>query len=83
MTIKSGRIIALETAIDRAGGIMRFSRQIGCSHQAVYAWKKRGHVPPEMALCIENLYSVPREDLMSATLAAVMAAPPIGAADVL
>lgn len=55
---------ALDLAIKRAGGIQAFANALGCSHQAVYQWKDKGHVPFVRATRIEVLYGVPREDLI-------------------
>ena len=49
---------ALESAIKRAGGILAFARDLGVTHQAVSAWRKRGHVPFDRATtCL--LYTSP------------------------
>jgi hypothetical protein len=48
---------------------------MGVSHQAVYAWKRRGWVPVEKAVVIEAAYGVPRDDLMSPDLVRALAAP--------
>lgn len=83
MTTKEQRISALNTAIARAGGIVRFREAMGLTHQAVYLWKRRGHVPPDKAVQIEQLYSVPRQDMMAPHIAEAFMTPPAGAADVL
>ena len=56
---------ALESAIKRGGGIVAFARTLGVTHQAVTAWRKRGHVPFDRAARIEVLYGVLREGLLS------------------
>lgn len=58
----------LDTAIEQAGGIMAFRRDLGVTHQAVYAWKKRGYVPLDPALAIEQRYGVPHLSLVSPVL---------------
>lgn len=83
MTNKAGRLAALDTAIERGGGIVRFSRALKITHQAIYHWRRRGWVPADRALAIESIFGVPREELMEPGLVAVMTAPPSAAADVL
>lgn len=80
---KTDRIKALETAIERGGGIVRFSKAINVSHQAVYHWKKRGWVPLDKALVIEKVFSVPREDMIEPGLRDAIATPYQPAADIL
>lgn len=80
---KEQRIEAIEIAIDRGGGIVRFAKALGVTHQAVYSWKKRGWAPADKALVMESLFSVPRADTMDPRLAAVFAAPQQDAADLL
>ncbi len=82
-TTKESRIAALETAVERGGGIVRFSRSMGISHQAVYHWRKRGWVPADKALVIESVFGVPRADIMEPRLAAVLRAPTTLADDIL
>jgi DNA-binding transcriptional regulator YiaG len=60
--------VALELAISRAGGIIAFSRALGVTHQAVSAWRKRCHVPPQRALAIEALFGVDRFSLIQPEL---------------
>lgn len=83
MTTKEQRVASLNTAIGRAGGILRFREAVGVTHQAVYLWKRRGHVPPDKALVIEKLFSIPRQDMMAPHIAEAFMAPPAAAADVL
>jgi transposase-like protein len=71
----TNRIDAINRAIAKGGGIVRFARSMGVSHQAVYAWKRRGWVPVEKAVVIEAAYGVPRDDLMSPDLVRALAAP--------
>jgi transposase-like protein len=71
----TNRIDAINRAIAKGGGIVRFARSMGVSHQAVYAWKRRGWVPVEKAVVIEAVYGVPRDDLMSPDLVRALAAP--------
>jgi hypothetical protein len=69
------RIEAINLAISKGGGIVRFAKSMGVSHQAVYAWKRRGWVPVEKAVVIEAAYGIPRDDLMSPDLVRALAAP--------
>jgi hypothetical protein len=71
----TNRIDAINRAIAKGGGIVRFARSMGVSHQAVYAWKRRGWVPVEKAVVIEAAYGVPRDELMSPDLVRALAAP--------
>lgn len=80
---KEQRIQAIETAVDRGGGIVRFAKALGVTHQAVYSWKKRGWAPADKALIMETLFSVPRADTMDPRLAAVFAAPQQDVSDLL
>lgn len=57
--MKEARIAALKTAIDKAGGIVAFRKAEGVTHQSVYRWMKRGHVPIPRAVQIEQRYGVP------------------------
>lgn len=82
-TTKEERIEAIDTAISRAGGIVRFAKAMGVTHQAVYSWKRRGWAPADKALVMETLFAVPRTSLMEPSLAAVVAAPPAGTTDIL
>jgi hypothetical protein len=63
---------ALDRAIADAGGILAFSQAMGISHQAVYSWKRRGYVPIERALLIEDALGVPARDLVKPSLARVV-----------
>lgn len=80
---KKARIAALDTAIERAGGIVRFRTALGLTHQAVYHWKRRGWVPLDKALIIERLFLVPREDMIEPRLREAMNTPYQPAADIL
>lgn len=82
-TTKEERIEAIDTAINRAGGIVAFTKALSVTHQAVYAWKRRGWAPADKALIMETLFSVPRQSTMEPRLAAALMAPPSGASDLL
>ena len=80
---RESRVQAIDTAIARGGGIVRFAAALGVAHQAVYAWKRRGYAPADRALDMETLFAVPRADTMDPRLAAVLTAPQQGATDIL
>lgn len=76
MTTSEQRREALETAIQRAGGIIKFAAAMGVKHQAVSAWRKKNCVPFVRAARIEELYGVAREDLADPRQAAAYLMPP-------
>ena len=80
MTTKEDRVAAIDVAIERGGGIVRFAKAMNVSHQAVYNWKARGWVPPERAVLIEGTFGVDRDRLMNPFLVRAINAP---AADIL
>ena len=57
--------VFLHTAAERAGSYVDLAEKLGVSHQAIYRWKKRGHVPPARALEIEVYYGIPARDLIN------------------
>jgi hypothetical protein len=75
MTTKEERIAALDLAIERGGGILKFCEKMKVTHQAVYSWKSRGWVPPERAVALEAVFGIPRTDLMNPDLVRVISAP--------
>lgn len=75
MTDKSDRIAAIDAAIERGGGIVKFCKSMGVTHQAVYNWRKRGWVPPERAVVMEAIFGVDRETLMNPDLVRAFTAP--------
>jgi hypothetical protein len=68
MTTKEERVSAIDRAIERGGGIVRFARSLSLTHQAVYNWRKRGWVPPERAVVIEAIFGIDRNQLMNPAL---------------
>ena len=82
-TTKEERLEALDVAIARGGGIIRFAKAMGVTHQAVYNWRKRGWVPADKALVIETIFGIGREYLMEPRLVAVMRAPVAQASDII
>ena len=75
MTTKEERIAALDLAIERGGGIVKFCQRMNVSHQAVYNWRKRGWVPPERALVIEAVFGIERSQLMNPDLVRAVSGP--------
>jgi hypothetical protein len=75
MTTKDERIAALDLAIERGGGIIKFCQKMKVTHQAVYSWKARGWVPPERAHVIEVVFGIPRTDMMNPDLVRAITAP--------
>lgn len=55
---------ALGLAAFKAGGWIPLARALGVSHQAVYAWKRRGYAPPYRAMQIERLYDIRHQYLI-------------------
>jgi DNA-binding transcriptional regulator YdaS (Cro superfamily) len=76
-TTKEQRNAAVDTAVQRAGGIVRFAKALGITHQAVYDWKRRGWVPLERAVAIESIFGIPRAELMNPDVVRAMNTPPV------
>lgn len=68
-------IAAIHEAIDAAGGVLKFARALGVTHQAVYHWLKRGYVPIERAIVIEAVFKIDRRRRMKPSLVAALYAP--------
>jgi DNA-binding transcriptional regulator YdaS (Cro superfamily) len=62
----------ISRVIDMAGGTQALAEQLGVSHQAVYNWRQRGHVPAARAIQLEKMYDVQREELVSPALLALL-----------
>lgn len=75
MTTKEERIAAIDLAIERGGGIVKFCRRMGVTHQAVYAWKRRGWAPLEKAIVLEAVFAIPRADFMNPDLVRTLNTP--------
>jgi hypothetical protein len=80
MTTKEERIAAIDRAIERGGGIVRFAKSMGVTHQAIYNWRKRGWVPPERSVVIEAIFGIERSQLMNPDLVRAVNTP---AADII
>jgi hypothetical protein len=72
MSSKENHVAAIDLSIDRAGGVIKFARAMGVTHQAVYGWRKRGWVPPERAVVIEAVFRIDRRRLMKPSLVAAL-----------
>lgn len=72
--LRERRIAAIDQAIKRAGGIVKFARTLGITHQAVYHWRRRGSVPLERAITIQAIFKVERDALIEPRLANALAA---------
>lgn len=55
-------------AVEKAGSVALLAEAIGVKRQAVYPWLVRGWAPPARAIQIEELYGIPRQDLMDPKL---------------
>lgn len=64
----------IKSAVERAGGAAKLGEILGVSHQVVYVWLKRGWVPNDRAIQLENIYSIPRADLLNPQIAALIGA---------
>lgn len=64
----------INKAIEASGGARSLAKALGVTHQAVYKWRRRGWVPLGRALEIEELYSIPRQELLKPTIAVLLAA---------
>lgn len=52
-------------AVEKAGSSAALARELGVSAQVVGIWLRQGFTPVQRAMEIENLYGVPRAELMS------------------
>lgn len=67
---------ALERAIVRMGGIVRFAKTLGVTNQAVTQWRKRKCVPLTRAVQIEQECGIPREELVTGSYVKALRTPP-------
>lgn len=56
-------IVALNEAVEIAGGERRLAQRVGASHSGPYMWRKRKRVPAEYCPGIERETGVPCERL--------------------
>lgn len=55
----------IRRAVDAAKGAANMARELGVSGQAVGIWLRQGYAPQGRAGEIENLYGIPRAELVS------------------
>jgi len=67
------QIEILNAAIRDNGGIIAFAQDMGVSHQVIYQWKKRGYVPMDRALIIQNKYGVDHKTMVRSDIAQLLA----------
>ena len=65
----------IKLAIDLAGGACALAHNLGVTHQAIYTWAKRGWVPMQRAVQIEQTYNIPRAELLKPEIVAIFIAP--------
>lgn len=58
----------IQRAVQYAGSQERLAEKLGVTQQAVSAWLRRGYVPELRAVEIEQVYAIPRGDLISPRL---------------
>jgi hypothetical protein len=58
----------LNAAIEKIGGARETAAYLKLSHQAVYAWVKRGFAPTKRAAQIERKTGIPRKKLINPKL---------------
>jgi len=73
----------IDKAVRSAGGAASLAAKLGVSHQAVYQWIQNGWVPLERAMQLEKLYDIPRAELLSPRLAALVEPAPHPAQDLI
>ncbi len=73
----------IHKAVHTAGGAASLAHKLGVSHQAVYQWIQNGWVPLERAMQLEKLYDIPRTELLSPKLAALVEPAPHPAQDLI
>lgn len=59
-------------AVAKAGGPKAMAEELGVTSTAVLEWRRQGYMPPKRAQEVENLYGVPRQELVSPKLRSAM-----------
>lgn len=59
-------------AVEKAGSVAKLAAAVGVSRQAAYDWLTRGWAPSRRAIQIEELYGIPRAEVMNPTLRATL-----------
>ena len=54
--------------VEKANGVSAVAKQLNVSRQVVYIWLRRGYAPPIRAIQLEELYGIPRTELMDPVL---------------
>lgn len=67
-----GAIAILNATIRDNGGIVAFAKSLGISHQVIYQWKKRGYVPVDRAIIIQNKYGVDHKTMVRSDIAQLL-----------
>lgn len=52
----------------KAGGVAELAQKAGVSRQAAYHWLRRKYVSVERAMQLEDLFGIPRQDLVKPSL---------------
>lgn len=65
----------MDRAVEAAQGALKLATALNVTHQAVYQWVQRGWAPPARAIEIENLYGIPRAELISPALRSLLDQP--------
>lgn len=63
-TAHEKRVIALDEAIAKAGGIVLFAASMGVSCRQVYSWRTDGYMPVARAIAIETNFGVDHKRLV-------------------
>ena len=61
----------IDELVSDVGGVEKLGAVLGVTHQAVSAWRKRGHVPIQRAVHIEALYGIPATSLVRPEIAGI------------
>lgn len=67
-------MIALNQAIEKAGGRVPLAKALGVTRQAVHGWHRQGWVPVSRAIEIEDKFGVGRMRLIKPELRAIVSA---------
>lgn len=55
-------------AVEKAGSVSKLAGLLGVKRQAVYPWLVRGYAPLPRAVQIEEMFGIPRDELMDPAL---------------
>lgn len=65
-------MLGIDKAVEAAGSARRLAMGLGVSHQAVSKWKQRGWVPLARAKEIEEIFNIPRRDLLNPAITVLL-----------